>query len=500
VKTNSLKKQLIMKNRNLLLMAFILATQLMNAQTADIKVGFDVSVIKNEYNGDYGNGIFNFNQQMYPSGGLGLGYYLNPSFNLGIRTSFGDLGFKETIANSFRGRKFDMSLYTQYKFNNGYILKEDSKLSPFLTIGVGLAAYGINSSLDKSGVDPTIYPTIITKGVDLIIPVGAGLKYQISERVALQYQYLYNFTSNDIRDENRGHNFFGSSSHPASKSGNDAYGQHIFSIVFNIGKHTDTDKDGVADKYDKCPATPRTVKVDKDGCPVDTDVDGVPDYLDKCLDTPAGVQVDANGCPVDTDGDGVPDYLDKCPATPAGIKIDANGCPFDADGDGIADYLDKCSDTPAGVQVDANGCPIDTDGDGIPDYLDKCPNIAAKGTKDGCPEAVGTVFQNIEFEFASERLTRSSYPTLNQIAITLIANPTSVKISVAGYTDYIGSNEYNLKLSVRRANSVRKYLLRKHVPAASITITGYGEENPIAPNETPEGRQKNRRVEFQITK
>ena len=421
-------------------MAFILATQLMNAQTADIKVGFDVSVIKNEYNGDYGNGIFNFNQQMYPSGGLGLGYYLNPSFNLGIRTSFGDLGFKETIANSFRGRKFDMSLYTQYKFNNGYILKEDSKLSPFLTIGVGLAAYGINSSLDKSGVDPTIYPTIITKGVDLIVPVGAGLKYQISERVALQYQYLYNFTSNDIRDENRGHNFFGSSSHPASKSGNDAYGQHIFSIVFNIGKHTDTDKDGVADKYDKCPATPRTVKVDKDGCPVDTDVDGVPDYLDKCLDTPAG------------------------------------------------------------VQVDANGCPIDTDGDGIPDYLDKCPNIAAKGTKDGCPEAVGTVFQNIEFEFASERLTRSSYPTLNQIAITLIANPTSVKISVAGYTDYIGSNEYNLKLSVRRANSVRKYLLRKHVPAASITITGYGEENPIAPNETPEGRQKNRRVEFQITK
>jgi len=73
-------------------------------------------------------------------------------------------------------------------------------------------------------------------------------------------------------------------------------------------------------------------------------------------------------------------------------------------------------------------------------------------------------------------------------------------MSVAGYTDYIGSNEYNLKLSVRRANSVKKYLLKRHVPASSITITGYGEENPIAPNETPEGRQKNRRVEFQITK
>jgi len=488
-----------MKNKNLLLMAFLIATQLITAQTADIKVGFGVSVIKNEYNGDYGNGIFNFKQQMYPSGGLSVGYYLNPSFNAGLRTSFGDLGFKETIANSFRGRKFDASLYTEYKFNNGYILKEDSRLSPFLTIGVGLAAYGINSSLDKSGSDPTIYPTIITKGVDLIVPVGAGLKFQISERVAIQYQYLYNFTSSDIRDENRGVNFFGSSRHPASKSGNDAYGQQVFSIVFNIGKHTDTDKDGVGDKWDKCPGTPRNVKVDAQGCPIDTDADGVPDYLDKCPDTPAGAKVDAQGCPVDTDGDGVVDYLDKCPSTPAGVKVDASGCPIDTDGDGIADYMDKCPDTPAGVKVDAQGCPVDTDGDGIPDYLDKCPDVAGKGTKDGCPE-IKTMFQNIEFEFASDKLTRNSYPTLNQIAVTLIANPSSVKMSVAGYTDYIGSNEYNLKLSVKRANSVRIYLIKKHVPETSISIIGYGEENPIAPNETPEGRQKNRRVEFQITK
>jgi len=145
------------------------------------------------------------------------------------------------------------------------------------------------------------------------------------------------------------------------------------------------------------------------------------------------------------------------------------------------------------------GCPIDTDGDGIPDYLDKCPDVAGKGTKDGCPEMT-TLFQNIEFEFDSDRLTRSSFPTLDQIAITLIANPSSVKMSVAGYTDYIGSEEYNLKLSVKRANAVKKYLMNKHVPTTSITIIGYGEEKPIAPNETPDGRKQNRRVEFQITK
>jgi hypothetical protein len=78
---------------------------------------------------------------------------------------------------------------------------------------------------------------------------------------------------------------------------------------------------------DKCPFTPKGVKVDPDGCPLDSDGDGVADYLDKCPNTPTGVKVDISGCPLDSDGDGVPDYLDKCPNTPAGTVIDANGCP-----------------------------------------------------------------------------------------------------------------------------------------------------------------------------
>jgi OOP family OmpA-OmpF porin len=75
-----------------------------------------------------------------------------------------------------------------------------------------------------------------------------------------------------------------------------------------------------------------------------------------------------------------------------------------------------------------------------------------------------------------------------------------VRLSVAGYTDYVGTEEYNQTLSVKRANSVKAYLLTQHVPASSITIIGYGEKDPIATNNTSEGRQKNRRVEFQITK
>jgi outer membrane protein OmpA-like peptidoglycan-associated protein len=157
-----------------------------------------------------------------------------------------------------------------------------------------------------------------------------------------------------------------------------------------IGKPKDTDKDGVIDRWDKCPGTPPGVRVDKHGCPIDSDGDGVPDYLDKCPNTPkeAYGKVDEHGCPLDTDGDGVPDYLDKCPNTPKGAAVDSVGCPLDSDGDGVPDYLDKCPNTPAGVTVDSIGCPLDSDGDGVPDYLDLCPGTPkqAKGfvDKNGC--------------------------------------------------------------------------------------------------------------------
>ena len=60
----------------------------------------------------------------------------------------------------------------------------------------------------------------------------------------------------------------------------------------------------------------------------------------------------------DSDGDGVADDKDRCPGTPRGVKVNASGCPLDSDGDGVADYLDKCPGTPGGVKVNASGCPI----------------------------------------------------------------------------------------------------------------------------------------------
>jgi len=109
-------------------------------------------------------------------------------------------------------------------------------------------------------------------------------------------------------------------------------------------------------------------------------------------------------------------------------------------------------------------------------------------------------YENIEFEFGSDRLTQGSYRALDEIAATLKNDKSTVRLNVAGYTDYVGTEEFNQTLSVKRANAVKRYLLSKNVPSSSVTIIGYGEKNPIAPNNTAEGRELNRRVEFQLTK
>ena len=167
-----------------------------------------------------------------------------------------------------------------------------------------------------------------------------------------------------------------------------------FSICWGTNRR-DKDKDGVWDKIDMCPNTPRGVAVDSIGCPLDEDHDGVPDYLDHCLGTPAAAIgfVDSLGCMLDTDGDGVEDYRDMCPNTPEAAwgKVDSVGCPLDTDGDGVPDYLDECPDTPEAAygKIDEKGCPLDSDGDGVPDYIDQCPDTPAEAASKvdsvGCP-------------------------------------------------------------------------------------------------------------------
>jgi outer membrane protein OmpA-like peptidoglycan-associated protein len=240
---------------------------------------------------------------------------------------------------------------------------------------------------------------------------------------------------------------------------------------------------------------------------VDSDEDGVPDYLDECPGTPIGVQVDKRGCPRDSDGDGVPDYLDKCPNTPEGVQVDENGCPRDEDGDGVPDYLDKCPGTPAAARgtVDENGCPKDTDGDGIPDYEDACPTVPGVKSNKGCPEVKASVkkifekaLQGIQFESGKDVIKPVSFPILNQIVNVMKENPTYL-LQINGHTDNVGKPEANQILSENRAAAVEKYLVNKGgVDEKRLTSQGFGDTQPVAPNDTAANKAKNRRVEFVV--
>ncbi len=115
-------------------------------------------------------------------------------------------------------------------------------------------------------------------------------------------------------------------------------------------------------------------------------------------------------------------------------------------------------------------------------------------------EGSSIILHGVEFEFNSAKLKPESYPVLDEAARILTMHP-EIDVEVQGHTDNIGSDEYNLKLSQKRAEAVRDYLIDKHMiePVRLIPV-GYGEKKPIADNTTEGGRQKNRRVEFLILK
>ncbi len=205
----------------------------------------------------------------------------------------------------------------------------------------------------------------------------------------------------------------------------------------------------------------------------------------------------------DSDGDGVYDENDRCPGTSSGIQVDARGCPLDDDGDGVANYKDDCPGTPSGVRVDAEGCALDDDGDGVANYKDDCPGTSAGVEVDakGCKKPEDVVISAAEGEvlFAVDKaVINPKYKKyIDKVADLLSENPRYMAM-VEGYTDNTGPASYNHKLSEKRAQSVKDYLKSQGIAAKRISTVGMGEENPVADNDTAEGRRKNRRVVVEI--
>jgi OmpA-OmpF porin, OOP family len=143
----------------------------------------------------------------------------------------------------------------------------------------------------------------------------------------------------------------------------------------------------------------------------------------------------------------------------------------DSDGDGVPDSHDRCPDTLPGVKVDGFGCAIE--------------------------ERQTVELRDVTFEFNSSVLTANGRSVLEP-AVKFLLNQPQLRAEVAGHTDSVGSDAYNLRLSRQRAESVRSYLVSRGVAAGQLTAVGYGESRPVASNQTDEGRARNRRVELHI--
>jgi OmpA-OmpF porin, OOP family len=177
----------------------------------------------------------------------------------------------------------------------------------------------------------------------------------------------------------------------------------------------------------------------------------------------------------------------------------ATGCGFASTAEGLAavnnmaDFVETVFLSPTSVPVVAEPDPfIDSDGDGVPDHLDKCPGTPKGAVVDaeGC-WIIGT----IHFDFDKAEIKRDALPVLNEISDVMQKNPV-LNMNINGFTDNIGTREYNQRLSERRAQAAKNYLVDQGIDSNRFSINGFSYTMPISSNETEEGRRMNRRVEF----
>lgn len=378
------------------------------------------------------------------SASFGVNYF-SDKFNIGFST-LNLISRDLNISSSNISNK----LISNYYLNASYQLSNnpDFLLTPSLTIKkIGAT----NPQLDinfRSTIKNSLWGGISYRTEDAVIAM-LGLFYE-NYNIA----YSYDFTTTNMNTP--------------------SYGSHAIVVTYSMDrKLQDKDRDGIIDEEDQCPELPGTLEL--------------------------------NGCP-DTDGDGIIDSEDDCPFIP-GLVIN-KGCP-DTDGDGITDKYDLCPEVPGLKKL--NGCP-DADGDGIHDELDDCPEVFGPKTNNGCPEDslsegkdvnsinpiqspedfLSELAKRIHFEFDSFKLDENSKIILDIIA-RYLNNNSQIGMEILGHTDQKGSNKYNDKLSLKRAKSVYKYLIKQNVNKSRLFVKSFGE-NQLAGDID----QYNRRVEFKV--
>ncbi len=459
--------------------------------------------------------------------GRGLARFpLSTALQLEIGAGYGSLSGFDFQHQYYRTEiiPFDLRLIVDFFKNESW--------NPYLYGGFG----GLNYKVTRlpASVSPK---DVETDGLTGVIPAGLGFEVAVSDNVAFDFSGGVNYSLTDNL------NYY------AQGDPSDAYYSTGIGFLFVSGSgNGDPDGDGLTNNEEKQLGTdPNNADTDGDGLsdgdevmkyktnPLKADSDG-----DGLNDKDEIVRYTTDPNKADTDGDGLSDGDEVLKYRTDPLKADTDGdglsdgdevlkyktdpLKADTDGDGLSDGDEvlKYKTDPLKADTDGDGLsdgdevnkyrtdPLnpDTDGGSVSDGkeiangtnpLDPSDDVPKKQQELKAEVGVPIILDGIVFQTGSSEITPQSEDILMKAFNTLDRHP-EIDVEIQGHTDNVGKRAMNMKLSLRRAESVKKWLVNKGIAPARITTKGFGPDEPLVPNTTAEGRQKNRRIEFLRTK
>jgi outer membrane protein OmpA-like peptidoglycan-associated protein len=400
----------------------------------------------------------------------------------------------------------------------------NKKINPYLFLGAGILSYKVTdppkAKFPRDRADEE-------DGITGIIPAGIGMEFMVTPKFSLDLTLggTYTFTEDLNLHE------------PTKSTPKDAWLNAGLSAVFVLnGGNPDKDKDGLLNEVEERIGTdPENADSDgdrlKDGDEVnkyktdplkaDTDGDNLSDYdeIKKYMTDPTKGDTDVDGLndydeisvhstdPLDedTDHDGLNDGKEV-------LSYKTNPSDADTDKDGLTDGEEVNTYNTSPLRPDSDSDTLsdfaevknhktdplkaDTDGGSVNDGAEVVRDSDPLDPSDDIMKInVPIVLDGITFAVSSAEISESSKATLEG-ALKTLNSYEDIVVEIRGYTDNTGSRSFNMKLSKRRAESVKNWLVNKGIDKDRMVAKGFGPDNPIATNKTAEGRKKNRRIEF----
>ncbi len=460
-----------------------------------------------------GEGFFAFalTKELELSLNAGYGVYAGKAYFSDATKTYGE--YKSTIIPltvRFRVSPFDVKGWNPYVYVGGGAMSLSVDTKPTNAPG--------NHSVKENGWVGTF-------------PIGLGSEFMLSDNVLLDFSLGGAITSSFDLDGYKSSNtdtwdsYYNASlgisftkENCESDKDNDGLGKCDEQKLGTDPKNPDTDGDGLSDGDEVLKYSTNPLKVDTDGDGL-SDADEVKNYKTDPLKTDTDGDGLSDGDEImkyktdplktDTDGDGLTDGDEVMKYKTDPLKSDTDGdgltdgdeisnyktdpLKTDTDGDGLSDYDEV-------LKYKTNPLNIDTDGGTVDDYTEVTRGTdPLKADDDIIKIGVPIVLEGITFATGKADITPESEQILMQALKTLQTYP-DISVEISGHTDNVGSNSSNQKLSQRRADAVKGWLVAKGISSDRITAVGYGEEKPRVANDTPENKRLNRRIEFKRIK